>query len=143
MHRRRIGRAVVAAIAVSVLVMVAAAAPASALSAKVDVTLTATNGCRYHIEGTVFYGPFTAGGFVGTVTISGDGPECNGIITFDQNRQGSRTTERLTAILDTKDLRLLSRITWQGSNRAATTFLNADSSNSVICDAIRNAVNGG
>ena len=142
MQRTRTGRAIAVAIAVSALVMVASAAPASAMTKKIDVTLTSAAGCHYHIEGTISFGPLTTTGFVGTVTVTGDGPACNGIIVFDQNDLSSRTTGRLTAGLDTSDLRSLSKVRWQGSNRTATSFLNADMTNSVVCNAIRNAVNG-
>ena len=52
MQRRRTGRAIVAIVAVSILAMMATAVPASAIKKKVDVTLTALNGCTYHIDGT-------------------------------------------------------------------------------------------
>jgi hypothetical protein len=142
MQRRRIGRAITAAIVVSVLVMIGAASPASAFTKKVDITLTSSAGCTYHIEGTIHYGPLTTTGFVGTVTVSGDGPGCNGIIVFNQDELGSRTTGRFTAELNTSDLRTLSRITWQGSDRTTADFLNADGSNRVICEAVRVAVVG-
>jgi hypothetical protein len=139
MKRRRIGRAVAAAIVVTVLVMIGAAAPASALTKKVDLKLTSSIGCTYHVVGTLHYGPLTTTTFVGTVTVSGDGPGCNGIIVFNQDELGSRTAGRLTATLDTSDLRSLSRITWAGSDRTTAAFLDTDASNRVLCDAIRTA----
>jgi hypothetical protein len=142
MLSRRIGLGLAVAFVMSVLVMIGSAPPASALTSKVDITLTSSNGCKYHIKGTVHYGPWTTPGFVGTVTVSGDKPECNGIIPFDEGDLGSRTTGRLTVALNTTDLRNLSRITWSGSPLAAADFLNTDESNRAICEAVRAAVGG-
>jgi hypothetical protein len=137
MHSRRIGRAVATAMVVTLLVMIGTAAPASALTKKIDLKLTSSIGCTYHVVGTVHYGPLTTTTFVGTVTVSGDGPACNGIIVFNQDELGSRTAGRLTAALDTSDLRSLSRITWAGSDRTTAASLNTDASNRVLCDALR------
>lgn len=137
MQRRRTGRAIIAIVAVSILAMMATAVPASAIEVKkkVDITLTATNGCTYHVDGTTIWRLESGWTFVGTVTVSG-GPLCNGIIQFDP------ASQRLQASLDTADDRSVSRVSWKGSERAVAAALNADEANSVISGAITKALGG-
>ena len=100
---------------------------------EVNITLHSENGCQYDIY---FYYtiPIQIGEFGGTVTVSGDDGCPNGITAFDQNE-----LERapLIPVLDTTDIRTLSKIVWRGSNHAMTTFLNSSTTNEALCNAIR------
>lgn len=111
--------------------------------AKVRGTLTSPDGCTVSVDGTATVGRvdgfWTLLTFTGTITFGGKAGCPSGSITFKHDASGRRpsTDKELVAMVDTADLRSVSKITWRGRDRRAIALLNTRALSATLCEQLR------